>query len=110
MDDLKEIKHLLEKNQQDLKVLKEEVHKVYKQLVWNRVASILKILLIVVPLILGAIYLMPLFSQLLGGYRELLGILNTGPNTSSYDQPAVSNVNSDQSEQFQELINKFQSR
>lgn len=110
MDDLKEIKHLLEKNQQDLKVLKEEVHKVYKQLLWNRVVSILKIIIIVVPLILGAVYLMPLLNQLISGYRELLGYTGTASNTSVSDQSAGANVNSDQTVQFEELINKFQNR
>jgi len=63
---LDEIQALLEKNQIVL-------DKFQKWLVWNRVFVVLKILFIVVPIVLGIIYLPPLIQNAFGPYAELLG-------------------------------------
>ena len=69
-----EIKKLLEKN---LK-LTEEIHKMTKGIksfvLWQRIFGVLKILIIVVPIVLGIIYLPPLIQSLTEQYQEILNI------------------------------------
>ena len=68
-----EIKKLLEKNLE----LNTEIHEMVKSIknyvVWARIFSILKILIILVPIILGIIYLPALLGNAFGQYKELLG-------------------------------------
>ncbi|PIT95586.1 hypothetical protein COT96_00370 [Candidatus Falkowbacteria bacterium CG10_big_fil_rev_8_21_14_0_10_38_22] len=68
-----EIKKILEEN---LK-LTQEIHQMTKKIKnyinFQKVMSLIYILLIVVPIILGIIYLPPLLSNLLEQYRGLLG-------------------------------------
>jgi len=68
-----EIKKILEEN---LK-LTQEIHQMTKEIKnyinFQKVMSLIYILLIVVPIILGIIYLPPLLSNLLEQYRGLLG-------------------------------------
>jgi hypothetical protein len=69
-----ELKKLLEEN---LK-LTQEIHtmtkKINKFVIWSRIFGFLKILIIVVPIILGIIYLPPLLKDVFGQYKDLLGI------------------------------------
>jgi len=72
MDD--EIKKLLEKNLQ----LTQEVYKMTKSIksfvIWQRIFGLLKILIIVVPIVLGIIYLPPLIKDLINQYQSILDI------------------------------------
>ena len=69
-----QVKKLLEKN---LK-LTEEIYKMSKSIksfmMWQKIFGFLKILIIVVPIVLGIIYLPPLLKNVLGQYQDLLGI------------------------------------
>ena len=69
-----EIKKLLEKN---LK-LTGEIYKMAKSIksfiLWQRIFSALKILIIVVPIIIGIIYLPPLLKDLINQYQSILGL------------------------------------
>jgi len=69
-----EIKNLLKEN---LK-LNQEIHKMVKGiksfLFWQRIWGVIKILIIIVPIIVGIIYLPPLLKQVMGQYQSLLGI------------------------------------
>lgn len=69
-----DIKRLVEEN---LK-LTEEVYKMSKYIkrfvVFSQIASVLKILLFAIPIILGILYLPPLLEQVFSQYQELLGI------------------------------------
>ncbi|MDD5032491.1 MAG: hypothetical protein PHR36_05665 [Patescibacteria group bacterium] len=68
-----EIKKLLEKN---LK-LAEETHKMVRSIksymFWQNVWGFLKILIIVVPIVIGIIYLPPLIKDVFRQYQSLLG-------------------------------------
>jgi len=68
-----EIKKLLEKNLE----LTEEIHRMVKSIkshiFWQNVFSFLKILIIVVPIIIGIIYLPPLLKGVFQQYQSLLG-------------------------------------
>ena len=69
-----EIKKLLKEN---LK-LNQEIYKMVKGiksfLFWQRIWGVIKILIIVAPIIIGIIYLPPLFKQVMGQYQSLLGV------------------------------------
>ena len=68
-----EIKKLLKKNLE----LTEEIHGMVKSVkryvIWQRVFSILKILIILVPIILGIIYLPPIAKRAYEQYKEIMG-------------------------------------
>lgn len=72
-DESSHIKELLEKNLE----LTQEIFKMTKSIksyiVWERVFGVIKLLLIVVPIILGVIYLPPLLKNVIGQYQSLLG-------------------------------------
>ncbi|MFH1426956.1 MAG: hypothetical protein ABIG60_00265 [Patescibacteria group bacterium] len=69
-----EIKKLLESN---LK-LTEEIHEmtkyIKKYVFLSKIFGVLKLLLIIVPLIIGIIYLPPLLQDVLKQYQDILGI------------------------------------
>jgi len=66
------IEELLRKNLE----LTEEIHKMAKRIdrfvFWQKVLGTLQILIIVVPIILGVIYLPPLLENMLSQYQKLL--------------------------------------
>lgn len=69
-----QIERLVEENL----LLTKEIHKMTKKISifvrWSRVFSILKILLIVVPIILGILYLPPLLKDVFDQYKDLFGV------------------------------------
>lgn len=69
-----EIKKLLEENL----ALNEEIYKMVKKInrfvVWQRIFGFLKILIIVVPIVLGILYLPPVLKELLAQYQSILGM------------------------------------
>ena len=48
------------------------LERVDRQLAWQRIWSVVKIFIILVPLLLGLIYLPPLFQQVFSQYEQLL--------------------------------------
>lgn len=69
-----EIKEMLEKNISLNKEVLEKVNKINKFIVWQKVFSVLKILIIFIPIILGIIYLPPLFKNIFEQYSQVLNI------------------------------------
>ena len=69
-----EIKKLLEKNIKLTDEILERTKKINRYVVFQQIFGVLKIFLIVVPIILGIIYLPKLLEQALEPYRELLDI------------------------------------
>lgn len=69
-----ETKKILEENLR----LNKEIHAMTKKIknfvIWQQVFGIIKILIFVIPIILGIIYLPPLFKELTGTYQELLNL------------------------------------
>ncbi len=72
------IEELLEENLE----LTEEIHKMTKKIdrfvFWQKIFGTLQILIIVVPIVLGIIYLPPLLGNILNQYRELLEVGGNG--------------------------------
>ena len=72
--EISELKELAEKNIK----LSEEVLALSKKIngfvIWQRIFGIIKILIIIVPIILGIMYLPSLLSDVLDTYKELLGL------------------------------------
>ena len=72
------VKELLEKNLKWSQIIYEQNRKLNNKLLWMAVSSWLRMLLIVVPLILGILYLPSLFQKLQGQYGSLLNSAATG--------------------------------
>ena len=69
-----EIKELLEKNLKLNEEILERLKKVHHFVMWQRVMGFVKILLIVVPIVLGIIYLPAILENALAPYKELLNM------------------------------------
>ena len=72
------LRELLEKNLKWSQIIYEQNRKLNNKLLWMAVSSWLRMLLIVVPLILGILYLPSLFQKLQGQYGSLLNSAATG--------------------------------
>ena len=68
-----EIKKLLAENLAKSEEMYELMRKLKRYLLVAQIFSVLKLLLIVVPIILAIIYLPPFLGDALGQYREILG-------------------------------------
>ena len=77
------LKELIEKNIKWSQVLYEQNKKIKRRLTLMSVASYLRLLIFVVPIILGIIYLPPLMADLFAQYGNILGGLGIGGNTGA---------------------------
>lgn len=73
--DILEIKELLKKNLHYLKSLSKFTEKVNKFIVITQVKTVLKILIIILPLILAYFYFIPLFEDIAEKYKNLYNTL-----------------------------------
>jgi len=69
-----DIKKLLEKNQEMTAEILKIAKKLKLHMHFQQFFSIVKILIIAIPIVLGIIYLPPLLNGLLESYQELLGM------------------------------------
>lgn len=88
------IEQVLEENLRLTKEIHEMTKSVKRYVTFQKVLSFVYLLLIIVPLILGAIYLPALFKNTIGQYQELLGtdfgksfqdVLNNATNPGAGD-------------------------
>ncbi len=63
-----------------LQKIYESTEKTRKYIMWGRVLSFIKILIIIIPIILAIIYLPPLIKNAVQPYQELLETSNQGKN------------------------------
>ena len=70
-DQQKELQEILKQNLQYSKSLYAMVRKVNRWIIWRRVFGVIKILIILIPIILGIIYLPPLLKEMLAPYNEI---------------------------------------
>jgi len=68
-----ELRSLLEENIKLSKEILAATQKTRRYIMWGQVGGYLKLLLIVVPLVLGYLYLRPYLAQSLNMARELMG-------------------------------------
>ncbi|MDD5072111.1 MAG: hypothetical protein PHQ42_05270 [Patescibacteria group bacterium] len=73
-----EIKKLLEKNLELTREIREMVKGIKRYVFWQRVWGALKILIIVIPIVLGIIYLPALLKDVYRQYQNLLGAGSNG--------------------------------
>ncbi len=73
------------------------VKKIRKQLLWQKIFGFLKFLIIVVPLVVGSIYLYPMLQEMIGTYQQITEM--TKGNTVD-----VSKLNLDTSKLSPEVI------
>ncbi len=71
--ELKEIKELLEKNLEFSKAIYEASEKTRRYIFWGRIFEAVKFIIILVPIIIGVVYLPPLFRGLFSFYQGFLG-------------------------------------
>lgn len=69
---IKELEGKLEESLEKTQEVLEKVEKMERYLKWFKIWSVLKILFIIVPIVLGFIYLPPILEDLFSSYRELL--------------------------------------
>ncbi len=66
------IEELLEKNIEMTKEIHRMTKKIDRFVFWQKIFQTINILVIVVPIMLGIIYLPPLLKSVIGQYQELL--------------------------------------
>ncbi len=84
-----EIKNLLEENIRLTREIHGMARKIKNYVVFQRVLSLIYVLIIIIPLVLGAIYLPPLIRSLINPYQELL---NKGGAINPGFQPGISDI------------------
>lgn len=80
-----EIKKLIKKNLELTQEIYEMVKSIKRYVIWQRIFTSLKILIILVPIILGIIYLPPIIKDAFKQYRELIGV-TTNPIDVSVEE------------------------
>ncbi|HBU07560.1 MAG TPA: hypothetical protein DEB09_05795 [Candidatus Magasanikbacteria bacterium] len=90
------LKELIEKNIKWSQVIYEQNKKIKHRLTMMLVASYLKILFILVPLILAFIFLSPMLKGALDQYSNLLGVVNNGGAKEAQINNVLSQVSGDQ--------------
>ncbi len=77
-DELKKIVEIAAKNSEetkkDLVEIKKMVKSIRNHFIRDEIYSFVRFLIIVVPLIVGAIYLMPMLNSAMEQYRQLMGL------------------------------------
>ncbi len=72
------MKNLMKQNLELMHDLEVDVRKIKNYLFWQKVASVIKILLILIPLALAIIYLPPIIKDAMGQYYGLIGGVKSG--------------------------------
>ena len=74
MDD--ETRKLLNKNLEYTKKVHEEILKIKQHIFWQRVFSIIKLVVIIVPLVLAIMVATPFIKEAYETYKEIMGALH----------------------------------
>ncbi|SRR6056297_302084 len=72
-----EIKKLVKKNLELTRETNEMIKYIKRYVIIQQIFGVIKIIIIVIPLILGIIYLPPLLKDAFQEYRDLLGLTNS---------------------------------
>ena len=75
MDD--EIKQLLLQNLKRTQAVEETVKKIKRYIVWQQIFNVVKVVVIVVPLVIGILYAVPLFKQAFSAYQGVISSVNS---------------------------------
>ncbi|MBI5466028.1 MAG: hypothetical protein HY974_01915 [Candidatus Kerfeldbacteria bacterium] len=99
LEQSQDVKSLLEENLKYAKEIYTSTEKTRRYILWGQVFGFLKIIIILVPLVLGFLYLQPYLKSALGMYSSLFG-QNDG---SSSSLPLLGGGNSDLLKQLEDL-------
>ena len=77
------VQALLEENLRLSRAIYASIEKTRRYIFWNQVFGFLQLLIIVVPLVVGFLYLKPLLQQALSTYTQLLGSPSGAGSTST---------------------------
>lgn len=77
-----QLRSLVEEQAARLEQMQVTLDKVYRYIWWQRIWLVVKIVFVVVPVILGILYLPPLLENAFAPYQELLG---GSSNTSQFE-------------------------
>lgn len=98
-----DIKSLLAENLKLMKETHEMVHRINRHITFQKIMSVVYFLLIVVPLIVGAVYLPTIMKSFLSPYQELLNNGQNSGNELDYSNPSgIGNI----LKQAQEILDK----
>ena len=100
------LKELVEKNIKWSQVIYEQNRKIKHRLTIMVIANYLRLLIIVVPIILAAIYLPPLFKDLWGQYGEIFGISGGAIGNIGQLESIISQIPAGQLEQIFNMLGK----
>lgn len=73
-----ELKSLLEENLELTKDVRAMVNHINRYVAWQRIFGVLKVLIILVPIILGVIYLPPILKD---SYSQIISIMQSSVDT-----------------------------
>lgn len=75
--DFDSLQALVKENIELTKNLQADIKKINRYIAWQRVFSVFKVLIIVIPVVLGIIYLPKIVSDLISPYQNVLKNLNS---------------------------------
>lgn len=78
-----DLRALLEENLKLSRAIYVSSEKTRRYILWGQVLGLLKVLIIIVPLVLGFLYLRPYLDQVIQTYQQLLGAEPSQPGESS---------------------------
>lgn len=104
MDD--ELKKIMEENLRLTRETNEMVHKIKAYINFQKVMSLIYFLLIVVPIILGIIYLPPLLGTMIKQYQGLMGTVPTGSIQDLLKDSGLNLDTTNLSPEIQKMLNK----
>lgn len=93
---LESVQELLEKNLKWSQIIYEQNRRINHKLMWSAVANWLRLLVIVIPIVLGILFLPPLVKQLMNSYSGLLntagGIKSGKPGSTQVSPASLENI------------------
>jgi hypothetical protein len=89
-----DLKQLIQENLNVTHEIYRLVKKIKRQLMWQKIWGAVKLVIIVVPLVISAIYLYPMMGQMIQTYQQLMDMSkgNVKIDASNLDPAAVKNI------------------
>jgi len=88
-----ELKELLEENLRYARDTYRTTERIKRYIFWGQVFSLLKVIIVVVPLVLGFLYIQPYLRQVLTVYGSLFGLSAVPVNPTGQDnQPSAADL------------------
>ncbi|MBT6691247.1 hypothetical protein HOB10_02870 [Candidatus Parcubacteria bacterium] len=99
-----ESKKLLQENKEVLLDLEKRVQKIQNKMMWNTIGSVLKIVLIIGPIIWGAIYLSPILKEYTTAFKPLMDVLHISKDSDSTGTDSAPVLNLEVSPENQQIF------